>query len=100
MNQLEWEIGQPEPDKSQIEEAELKQYEINHLFLNTFSTPSGKKVLEWLEQHTLNTPTWWPDADYDKAVANGFFREGQNCLVRQIKYKIEQAKQYTQKRKK
>lgn len=92
MNNLWDEISQP--DLSRVEEAQKKAYEENIHFLTTFSTPSGKIVLEWLTKHTLDTPTWWPDADYNKTVANGFFREGQNCLVRQLKSKINQAKEY------
>ena len=99
MNQLDWKIGEEKPDKSQIEAAKVKEYEMNVHFLKTFSTPSGKEVLQWLISHTLDTPTWWPNADYDKAVANGFFREGQNSLVRQVKAKIQQAKDYQEKRK-
>ncbi len=98
MNSLNWDIAH-EADKQPIEEARRKQYEIDHNFHKTFSTASGKIVLEWLISHTLDTPTWWPDADYNKAVANGFFREGQNCLVRQIKDKIKRAKEYQESNK-
>lgn len=97
-NPLAWDIG-GEPDKSSLDEAQEKAYEENHHFHKAFSTPSGRKVLEWMVKHTLDTPSWWPDADYDKAVANGFWREGQNSLVRQIMAKIEQAKNYQEKRK-
>lgn len=89
-NQLDWQIGGEQPDRLQLEAAEQKEYEINHHFERAFSTPSGKKVLEWLTLHTLDTPTWWPG----KPTDYGFFREGQNGLVRQIKSKIEKAKNY------
>lgn len=98
MNQLDWNIGHA-ADSKQIEESQKKQYELNHHFDKTFSTPSGKIVLEWLKAHTLDTPTWWPDADYNKTVANGFFREGQNCLIRQIIDKIKRAREYVEKKK-
>lgn len=96
MNQLDWDSVE-EVDTSQIEEAEAKRYELNHQFRECFESPSGKVVLDWLEQHTLQTPTWWPAADYNKSVANGFFREGQNSLIRQIKDMIKQAKLYKDK---
>ena len=96
MNQLDWQSIN-EPDLSQIEESEAKRYELNHQFRECFESPAGKVVLEWLISHTLDTPTWFPSADYDKSVANGFFREGQNSLIRQIKHMIEQAKQYKEK---
>lgn len=95
LNQLDWDS----PNTEQVELAKEKAYEENVDFLKCFNTPSGKKVLEWMVKHTLDTPTWWPSADYNKAVANGFFREGQNCLVRQIQAKINQAKNYQEKKK-
>ena len=92
-NPLAWDIP-GKPDKTQIEEARKKTYEDDIHFLAAFSTDSGKKVMEWMVKHTLDTPTWWPQGDYDKAIANGFWREGQNSLVRQIKAKIENARTY------
>lgn len=100
MNQLSWTIGEEEPNREQLELAKQKEYELDVIFLTTFNTASGKKVLEWLISHTLDTPTWWPDADYNKAVANGFFREGQNSLIRQVKAKVQRAKDYQETRKK
>lgn len=93
-NPLNWDIKN-EADKTQIEEANKKEYEVNHLFHKTFSTDSGKKVLEWLILHTLESPTWWPSQPKEF----GYFREGQNSLIRQIKDKIEKAKNYQEKKK-
>ncbi len=99
-NPLAWDIVSDNPEsKAQIKKAEEAANEVNSLFLTAFSTPSGKKVLEWLITHTLDCPTWWPGDSYDKSIANGFFREGQNSLIRQIKAKIKQARDYQEKRK-
>lgn len=95
LNPLNWDFEQDAPDKKQIDEANKKDYELNHLFENTFGTPSGKKVLEWLTLHTLESPTWWPGKPPDY----GYFREGQNSLMRQIKDKIKKAKDYQEKKK-
>jgi hypothetical protein len=97
-NPLAWDIGR-ESNTEQLEEAAKKAYEENINFLKAFNTPAGKAVMEWLVKHTLDTPSWWPDADYNKSVANGFWREGQNSLVRQLRAKIEQAKTYQEKNK-
>ena len=94
MNQLNWNIDDDKPNTSQIKAAKDKEHELDVQFLKTFSTPAGKEVLQWLISHTLDTPTWWPDADINKATANGFFREGQNSLIRQVKAKIQRAKDY------
>lgn len=95
MNQLNWDA----PNTYNVEEQQRNKYEENLDFLKTFSTPHGKRVLDWMTKHTLETPTWWPSADYNKAVANGFFREGQNSLVRQLHSKIDYAKQYKESQK-
>lgn len=93
-NPLNWDLTQ-EQDKTSIEETQRKQYETDHLFATCFGTPSGKKVLEWLSLHTLDSPTWWPG----KPTDYGYFREGQNSLIRQIKAKIQNAKDYQEKKK-
>lgn len=97
-NQLAWNVDDLRPRLEQAEDIAEKQYEENVDFLRAFSTPSGKKVLEWMEAHTLRAPTWWPIGNYDQNVANGFFREGQNHLVKQIKAKIEQARNFKGKK--
>lgn len=99
LNQLNWNIGKDKADTEQVEALKQKEYELDVHFLKTFSTPSGKVVLEWLTLHTLETPTWLPNSDIQKAMANGFFREGQNGLIRQIKHKINNAKTYQEKNK-
>lgn len=83
----EWDIN---PDLGQVKENLRKEYEENIEFLKTFTTPAGKKVLEWLKLHTLEAPTWWPS----QSEKFGYFREGQNSLVRQLEKKIQQARDY------
>jgi hypothetical protein len=94
MNQLDWDISD-KANTEQVEEAKKKSYEMDVHFLTAFSTPSGKKVLQWLTEHTLDSPTWWPGQQTDY----GFFREGQNSLIRQVKAKIKSAKDYQEKAK-
>ena len=94
LNPLNWDIS-PDADKTQLEEDKKKRYEEDVDFLKAFTSPSGKKVLEWMIKYTLDSPTWWPA----KPKEYGYFREGQNNLVRQIKSKIENAKTHQEKRK-
>lgn len=94
-NPLNWDIGQEKTDTAQLEAVKQKAYEEDVDFLKCFSTPSGKKVIEWMTKYTLDSPTWWPGRGTDF----GFFREGQNSFVRQIKSKIQNAKDYQEKRK-
>lgn len=95
LNPLNWDIGSTEPNKEQLEAAKQKAYEEDVDFLKCFSTASGRKVLEWMTKFTLDSPTWWPG----RPAEFGYWREGQNNLVRQIKSKINNAKDYQEKRK-
>lgn len=88
-NPLAWDIPAA-VNRAPMEEAEKAAYEENIHFQRVFSTASGRKVLDWMIKHTLDTPTWLPGRSPDV----GYFREGQNNLVRQIKSKIEKAKNY------
>ena len=87
-NPLDWNIG--ETDNKAFNESKLKAYEENLDFLKAFSTESGKKVLEWMIKYTLESPTWWPG----RPAEFGYFREGQNNLVRQLKSKVENARNF------
>lgn len=94
-NPLDWNLDDDKPNKKQIEAAKEKQYEEDIDFLKAFSTPAGKKVLAWMTLYTLDSPTWWPG----KPPEFGYYREGQNHLVRQIRSKIENARNYQEKQK-
>jgi hypothetical protein len=97
MNNNLWDIEQP--NRENIEAANLKRYEEDLHFLKCFSTPSGKRVIEWMIKFTVDSPTWWPQGDYQKSIAQGFFREGQNSLVRQLLSKIDNAKNFKESQK-
>lgn len=49
-------------------------------FATVFRTPAGRKVLAHLRSTTVEAPTWNPGL----AATYGYFREGQNELVRHI----------------
>lgn len=91
----DWNFGAGETNTEQLELKEQKDYEENIVFLRAFATPAGKQVLDWMVTHTLESPTWWPT----QKPEFGYFREGQNSLVRQLQAKIKQAKQYQEKKK-
>ena len=66
----------------------LDQQETDRLYLRVFTTDDGKKLLTHLEGRTINQPAWIPGAE----PSFGFAREGQNSIVREIKSRIERAK--------
>lgn len=56
-------------------------------YLNCFGTETGKKVLQDLENKILNQPSWIPGSNEHY----GYFREGQNSVIRDIQNKMRRA---------
>lgn len=91
-NPLAWDIGQEKQSNKQIEENAIKQAEVDTMYLECFKTKAGKAVLEHLRKNTIEAATWMASLEYNKAVAHGFAREGQNALVKMIEIRVERAK--------
>ncbi len=70
------------------EQTDTEQHETDRALAQTFDTDAGKIAMQFLEDVYLNTPSWAPGYSSDY----GFFREGQNTLVREIKARIDRAK--------
>ena len=77
--------GNPTPPP----QTDTEQHEIDRALAQTFESESGKIAMAFLESAYLNTPSWAPGYSPDY----GFFREGQNTLVREIKARISRAKE-------
>ena len=67
---------------------DLQVSHLDLLYATVFNTPDGLKVLKHLESTTTDQPCWFPGND----PSHGYFREGQNSLVRQINSRIRRAK--------
>ena len=68
--------------------SETEQADLDKAIAQTFDTDAGKKVLAWLEGSYLNQPCWAPGYSTDF----GYYREGQNTLIREMVMRIERAK--------
>tara|TARA_Y100000592_G_scaffold101006_1_gene184467 strand:- start:3154 stop:3402 length:249 start_codon:yes stop_codon:yes gene_type:complete len=62
--------------------------ELDKMYLRTFASEAGQKVLRHLRMQTIEQPTWYPGED----ASHGFAREGQNSLVREIERRILRAR--------
>jgi len=62
--------------------------QMDMLYATVFNTPDGLKVLKHLASTTIDQPCWYPGTE----PSNGYFREGQNSLIRQINSRIRRAK--------
>ena len=60
---------------------------LDKLYQRVFSSNDGKKLLIHLKKTYLDTPTWTPG--YDSSF--GYFRDGQNTIIREILIKMKRA---------
>ena len=82
-NNQDWDgIDDPPPANFQQEATELDK-----TYFRTFTTEDGKKVLDHLISITINQPSWIPGVD----ASNGYAREGQNSIVREILGKMRRS---------
>lgn len=75
---------EPTPQYSATEQAKIDQ-----AVAVMFDSQHGQIVLEWLKDAFLHQPTWAPGFDTDF----GFFREGQNTLIRELIARRARAKE-------
>ena len=76
-----------EPDVTIPEDRNRDDLDI--LIARTFSTENGQKVLAWLRETYLENPSWQPGAE----SSYGFYREGQNAVIRDIEKRIKRIKE-------
>ena len=67
---------------------DLQVSHLDMLYATVFNSPDGLKVLKHLESTTIDQPCWFPGTE----ASQGYYREGQNSLVRQINNRIRRAK--------
>lgn len=95
----DFEASMTPEQKEEFERLEREAYELSVAFKKTFDTPTGRKVLKYLRDMTIENATWQASLGMEKGVPHGFAREGQNALVRHIEERIEQADALAQQRK-
>ena len=90
-NPLAWDIP-AQANTEALEKQAEEQHLLDTMYFECFKTPAGKKVIEHLVQNTIRSATWMPSLEYDKAIAHGFAREGQNALVTLIEQRIDRGR--------
>ena len=83
-----WDGVNAEPP-TQPEYQATEQAEMDKKIARVFSTKDGEDVLEFLQKSYLEQPTWAPGFD----TSYGFFREGQNTLIRELNARMRRAKE-------
>jgi hypothetical protein len=74
-------------------QSDTEQGELDRAINRIFQTDDGARMLAWLEDAYLSQPSWAPGFDTDY----GFFREGQNTLIREMILRAERAKEWQTK---
>lgn len=86
-----WDGLDPNSEKNQQAKAAkaLERYQNAKRIADAFTGEKGRACLDFLREQTVLAETW-PSVGlgHDNAVAMGFFREGQNALVRWIELQI------------
>lgn len=78
----------PDPADEARREWEESVAELDAAIAWIFSTPQGLRMKEWLLQ-VRRQPTFDPALGFRDGAAFGFFREGQNDILRQIEAAVE-----------
>ena len=72
---------------TQEEEALAEANEIDEVFASCFNTPAGERVISILREWTIEQPCCPPGAP----EGTGYFREGENRIVRAIQAHVKRA---------
>ena len=72
-----------------LEYSQSEQAELDRSISRIIESEDGQRMMDWLENSVLMQPTWAPGFETDY----GYFREGQNHLVRELKHRAERAKE-------
>ena len=70
-----------------VTEVTTKREELDRLTKRVFSTEDGQKLLKWMREVYLENPSSQPGADN----SYGYWREGQNAVVRDLEARIRRA---------
>ena len=83
INSPGWEGLDAMPDPN----ARIEPTELEKLYQQVFSTEQGQKLLVHLKKTYLDVPAWTPGYDH----SFGYFRVGQNSIIRDISLKLWRA---------
>lgn len=78
-----------EAQKQDVRDDKQQREDMNKLCLRVMNTEDGKKLMAWLRQTIIEHPVAVPGADPSFA----FYREGQCSVVRDLEFRIKQAKE-------
>lgn len=92
-NPLAWDINaNAKPNTEALIEAKRAAYTLDCLYHEVFSTPSGKLLLDKLQEIIVNKIGYNGHLPHDKAVANMLIRDAQAMLVQAFQAGVERIK--------
>ena len=72
-----------------LQQTETENAELDRALVRIFETDDGERVMQYFFGAYLNQPTWSPG--YDSEF--GYYREGQNALIRELINRAERARE-------
>lgn len=85
-----------DPTREAFERSAAEAFNLDSAILRLSQTGDGQVLLKFLRENTIEAGTWMAglalERGLDAATANGFAREGQNALVRDIFDRIDRVK--------
>ena len=85
---MTWEDLERMDDTPDIREVTQQREDLARLMLRVFGDEDGQKLLQWLKEMYVDVPVAVPGND----PAHAFFAEGQRTVVRDLKARINQAR--------
>lgn len=83
-------LGDIEAQAEEAAEARRElQNEFNKLHVRVFTTDDGKKLLDQYRSELIESPSFVPEMGAENGAALGFFREGQNSIIRQMTVRLK-----------
>lgn len=83
-------FGDIEQQAKEAQEIQAKEeQQLNNDFFSTFSTPAGRNVFNYFKKFTLDLPCIPKGMPYQDAILEGAGREGENRIVREMKFRSE-----------
>lgn len=100
LNQTPQDVAQANAEAAEAQS--MEQYRVDKMFFDLFySNATGREVLDFLRQQTIEQPCFFPSAHplgggqfvTLSAGEQGLIREGQNSIVREIEFRVGRAMQ-------
>jgi len=83
-----------EQAKEQTDKLGEQERDLDKLVFRVFTSEDGKKLLDHYIKHTVDKPSFIPLSKEWNTDAYGYYREGQNSIIREFQIRKKRATSY------